>query len=247
MHTVLALFMMAMPIAAPRSWPASPCVERELTVTAQVHDYWHLSGESLAGASDVVTRLYDRIGVRIEWYPTVRKDVRRPGSAIGRQPSRIPVAKLTIIVLTPEMAARGHLQNDILGFAAVPEEGMGRIAYVIYDRVRKIASGHGADEVGLLGSVMAHEISHLLLGRGSHADGGLMKDHMESPRRAAARRHEAGVLGVASRPHPPHDRERIERDRRIRARRGLEPDRDLSRPGPPLNALNHGLVDSDGS
>jgi hypothetical protein len=177
MHAVLALFMMAMPIAAPRSSPTPPCAENALTLTAQIHDYWHLDARSLANASDIVSRLYERIGVRVEWYPTARKDLRRPGSAIGQQPSRIPVAKLTIIVLTPEMAARGHIQDDVLGFAAVPEEGMGRIAYVIYDRVQKIAVGHGADEVGLMGSVMAHEISHLLLGRGSHADGGLMKDH----------------------------------------------------------------------
>ncbi|HYS24186.1 MAG TPA: hypothetical protein VEP46_01245 [Vicinamibacterales bacterium] len=177
MHAVLALFVMALPIGAPRSATDAQCVDNQLTVTAQIHDYWHVSRESLAGASDVVARLYERIGVRIDWYPTVKKDVRHPGSAVGREPSRVPVAKLTVIVLTPEMAARAHIQDDVLGFAAVPEEGMGRIAYVIYDRVQRIAAGHGADEVGLLGSVMAHEISHLLLGRGSHVGGGLMKDH----------------------------------------------------------------------
>jgi len=177
MHAVLALFVMTLPIGAPRSAPDAQCVDNHLTVTAQIHDYWHVSRESLAGASDVVARLYERIGVRIDWYPTVKKDVRHPGSAVGREPSRVPVAKLTVIVLTPEMAARAHIQDDVLGFAAVPEEGMGRIAYVIYDRVQRIAAGHGADEVGLLGSVMAHEISHLLLGRASHVGGGLMKDH----------------------------------------------------------------------
>ena len=177
MHAALALFVMALPIGAARSAPDAQCVDNELTVTAQIHDYWHLSRESLAGASDVVARLYKRIGVRVDWYPTVKKDVRRPNASVGREPSRVPVAKLTVIVLTPEMAARVHLQDDVLGFAAVPEEGMGRIGYVIYDRVQRIAAGHGADEVGLLGSVMAHEISHLLLGRDSHVDGGLMKDH----------------------------------------------------------------------
>jgi hypothetical protein len=177
MHAVLALFMMALPIGAPRSATDAQCVDNQLTVTAQIHDYWHVSRESLAGANDVVARVYERIGVRIDWYPTVTKDVRHPGAAVGREPSRVPVAKLTVIVLTPEMAARAHIQDDVLGFAAVPEEGMGRIAYVIYDRVQRIAAGHGADEVGLLGSVMAHEISHLLLGRASHVGGGLMKDH----------------------------------------------------------------------
>ena len=177
MHTLLALFMMAMPITAPRSSPTPQCVEPELTVTAQVHDYWHLSGDSLSKASDIVSRLYEGIGVRVEWYAAVKQDLRRPRAVAGRELSRAPIAQLTVIVLTPEMAARGHIQEGVLGFAAVPDAGMGRIAYVIYDRVRQAASGNSTDETKLLGSVMAHEISHLLLGRGSHADAGLMRDH----------------------------------------------------------------------
>jgi hypothetical protein len=178
MHTLLALFMMTLPIAAPRSTPRPPCVEHELTVTAQVHDYWHLSGESLATASEIVSRLYDRIGVTIEWYPALKKDLRHPGAVAGRAPSGARIAQMTVIVLTPEMAIRAHFQEGVLGLAAVPEDGMGRIAYVVYDRVQRAAAGSGADEVRLMGSVMAHEISHLLLGRGSHADAGLMKDRL---------------------------------------------------------------------
>ena len=178
MHTVLALFMMALPIAAPRSSPTPQCVEHELTVTAQVHDYWHLSGESLATASEIVSRLYDGIGVRIEWFPPLKQDLRRPGATAARAPSGARIAQMTVIVLTPEMAVRGHIQEGVLGLAAVPEDGMGRIAYVVYDRVQHAAAGSGADEVKLMGSVMAHEISHLLLGRGSHTGAGLMKDHL---------------------------------------------------------------------
>ena len=178
MHTVLALFMMTLPIAAPRSSPTPQCVDHELTVTAQVHDYWHLSGESLSRASDVVSRLYEAIGVRIEWYAPLKQDLRRRRDVAGRAPSGGRVAQMTVLVLTPEMAARGHIQEGVLGFAAVPEEGMGRIAYVVYDRVQHAAAGSGADEVKLMGSVMAHEISHLLLGRGSHTGAGLMKDHL---------------------------------------------------------------------
>ena len=178
MHTMLALFMMALPIAAPRSSPTPPCVEPELTVTAQVFDYWHLSGESLATASEIVSRLYEGIGVKIEWFPTLKKDLRRRGAVAGRTPSGARIAQMTVIVLTPEMAIRAHMQEGVLGLAAVPEDGMGRIAYVIYDRVQRAAVGSGADEVKLMGSIMAHEISHLLLGRGSHANAGLMKDRL---------------------------------------------------------------------
>ena len=52
---------------------------------------------------------------------------------------------------------------------------MGRIAYAIYDRVRDTAARAAMNEDDLLGFVMAHEIAHLMLPRGSHAETGLMR------------------------------------------------------------------------
>ena len=73
------------------------------------------------------------------------------------------------------MAARGRFADGALGMAAVADEGMGRIAYAIYDRVRDTASRAGIGEADLLGFVMAHEIGHLLLPRGSQPESGLMR------------------------------------------------------------------------
>jgi hypothetical protein len=73
------------------------------------------------------------------------------------------------------MAARTRVSNTALGFAAVAPVGMGRIAYVIYDRVRSTATDAAMSEVDLLGFVMAHEIGHLLLPGDSHPGTGLMK------------------------------------------------------------------------
>jgi len=67
------------------------------------------------------------------------------------------------------------VKEEVLGFAAVADEGMGRIAYAIYDRVRSIALELPINEAELLGFVMAHEIGHLMLPRGSHSSAGLMK------------------------------------------------------------------------
>jgi hypothetical protein len=96
---------------------------------------------------------------------------------------------------------------------------MGRIAYVIYDRVRRVAFGDGADEATLLGMVMAHEISHLLLGRGSHADAGLMKDrwnHLEV-------RQLADTTLAFSEVQASHIRRTIEHDSRTAAAMAHEP------------------------
>jgi hypothetical protein len=149
----------------------------ELAVTIQIHDYWHLSTESLTRAREVVTAMYERIGVQTEWMGVVQQSERHPGSAPRDSISRIPIAQVTLIILTPKMAARGHVEDGALGFAAVPSEGMGRIAYAIFDRVRDTAARAGMSEDDLLGFVMAHEIAHLMLPRGAHAETGLMRGH----------------------------------------------------------------------
>ena len=150
--------------------------DKELAVTIQIHDYWHVSSESLTRARAVVTAMYERIGVRTEWTGVLQQNERHPG-AHRDSTSQVSVAQVTLIILTPKMAARGHVQDGALGFAAVPNQGMGRIAYAIYDRVRDTAARAAMNEDDLLGFVIAHEIAHLMLPRGAHADMGLMRGH----------------------------------------------------------------------
>ena len=147
----------------------------ELAVTIQIHDYCRVSNGSLTRARAVVTAMYKRIGVRTEWTGVVQQREGHAGSARPDSISRIPIAQVTLIILTPKMAARGHVAEGALGFAAVPDEGMGRIAYAIYDRVRETAARAAMNEDDLLGFVMAHEIAHLMLPRGAHAETGLMR------------------------------------------------------------------------
>ena len=150
----------------------------ELAVTIQIHDYCRVSSGSLTRARAVVTAMYERIGVRTEWMGVVQQRVGgHPGPARRDELSRIPIAQVTLIILTPKMAARGRVEDGALGFAAVPSEGMGRIAYAIYDRVRDTAARAAMNEDDLLGFVMAHEIAHLMLPRGAHAETGLMRGH----------------------------------------------------------------------
>jgi hypothetical protein len=145
----------------------------EHTITVQIHDYSSVPADSLSSATAIVTRMYERIGVRIQWRGVVRWEGRRPRYE-GREETSHAAAQMTLIILNPKMAARGHMAPDVLGFAAVPDEGMGAIAYAIYDRVRSVAREVPTNEGSLLGFVMAHEIGHLMLGRGSHSETGLM-------------------------------------------------------------------------
>ena len=177
MSKALACVMLAFVIASVGPLSADDRTDGELAVTIQIHDYWHVSNQSLTRAREVVTAMYERIGVRTEWLGVVQQSERRPGSAPRASISHMPIAQVTLIILTPKMAARGHVEEGALGFAAVPTEGMGRIAYAIYDRVRDTAARAAMNEDDLLGFVMAHEIAHLMLPRGAHQETGLMRGH----------------------------------------------------------------------
>jgi hypothetical protein len=165
----------AAPTFASRAWQ-----EQSSVVTIQIHDYEHLPSDRLLHASEIVTRIYGQIGIRIEWLGVLRPDARRRRAPDDAPPRDMRIAQVTLIIMKPEMAARGRIPADILGYAAVPADGgMGRIAYVIYDRIRQVAATGPARETELLGFVMAHETGHLLLGRGSGTRTGLMKCHWD--------------------------------------------------------------------
>jgi hypothetical protein len=153
---------------------ARECSDQQRSVTIQIHDYSRVPAGLLSHASAIVTRLYEKIGVRTEWFGVMRP---HEPEILENRP-KLPIAQLTLNMLTTEMAVRGgRVAKTTLGFAAVASQGMGRIAYVIYDRVRSTAADAAMKEGDLLGFVMAHEIGHLLLPRGSHPSTGLMRGH----------------------------------------------------------------------
>jgi len=180
MRMMLMLLLGTMLTWATHLRAAPACADRELTVTAQVHDYVHVQPAQLSRSRELVAQIYEKIGVRVDWLATVQQPVRRSESEVADVARSAEIAQLTVIIETGEMAARGSIPDGVLGYAVVPVDGgMGRIAYVIYDRVHQIARESGRNESNLLAFVIAHETGHLLLGRGVRAPVGLMKCHWD--------------------------------------------------------------------
>jgi hypothetical protein len=180
MRVILMLLLGTMAMGATHLRAGAVCTDREIVVTAQIHDYAHVQAVQLLRSREIVAQVYERIGVRLDWLATVRQPVRREQSDVEdiRPPAQI--AQLTVIIETDEMAKQGSVPDGVLGYAVVPADGgMGRIAYVLYERVHQIAREGGRSESELLAFVMAHETGHLLLGRGVRAPAGLMKCHWE--------------------------------------------------------------------
>jgi hypothetical protein len=146
-------------------------------VTVQIHDYVHLKSESLSAARNIVTRAYKDVGVGIEWLGVIQQDVGGGRGAPGQEGTHVPVAQLTINILTSEMAARGGVPANVLGFVAIPTEGgMGRIGYVIYELIPRVAAASQRSEGDVLGAVVTHDIRRLILGDDSQAGEGATAD-----------------------------------------------------------------------
>src|SRR5262245_43780978 len=103
MPRAFAWLMLAFVIGSIPLLSADDRPDSELAVTIQIHDYWHVSSQSLMRAREVVAAMYERIGVKTEWMGVVQQSERHPGSAPRDSISRIPIAQVTLIILTPKM------------------------------------------------------------------------------------------------------------------------------------------------
>jgi hypothetical protein len=165
---------MAIGLVMSMAWPRGAAAERHdvaAPITLRIHDYAGVPARSLTRAQRLVTRVYERVGVRTRWARTIE---RRVGA--GNTGTAAPIEDVTVIVLNRQMSGdKLSSGRGALGFAAITAEPPGRIAYVVYDRVDMAAADSEWTLADLLSVVIAHEIAHLYLPPGSHSAHGLMR------------------------------------------------------------------------
>ena len=162
--------------AAAADWTPS------LSIVLHVSDDLSISPSVVTRAKDEMSRIYRQAGVKVMWADTT-------AAAIGpdARPSRtISNAELTLILLSRELTDQLTVASTALGATPSTREYRGRIAYVFYNRVERIARAYltplrgrakhngDIDNVIVLAHAMAHEIGHLLLPYG-HSATGLMR------------------------------------------------------------------------
>ena len=140
----------------------------EATVVLHVVNYANVPDDVLSQAMARVGRIYENIGVRMVWIA---------GNAAPRKRENDQL-HLTVQLLSREMVERltkaSGVGNHVLGRAHADS---GR-ASIFCDR---IAGMPGAPKLLAipLGTVIAHEVGHLLLPATGHSRGGLMSAGME--------------------------------------------------------------------
>lgn len=150
----------------------------ELAINVWVYNYARASRRTLKRARAIAGDVFRRAGVELEWLDW------DPGTDRTRAEPTGPT-DLFLRVL-PKTDAAGSGQGDLFGMVHLSEEGgVYRIANVYLDNDRTIFL-HRVTELTrerrparfcrpatVLGHLIAHELGHLLLGRGSHSPAGI--------------------------------------------------------------------------
>ena len=139
-------------------------------VTVSVFSDIPISRQILVRAEQRAQQIFYISGVDILWIDCTRANAsdgeRDPACTKSYGPDDL-VLRITSHVST--------VSSDAFGVAFLGSDGRGRYADVFWKRAQELgaASNQGVDRI--LGSVMAHELGHLLLGLNSHSVSGLMR------------------------------------------------------------------------
>jgi len=161
-----------------------------LSLMIRIYDAHDVPGDRLATARTTVEGIMKSAGVAVTW---------------PRCPCLSPVSAGELVVrITASVPASAP---GSLGFSFVDiGQRTGTLATVFADRVHALAAIAGVDEGELLGRVIAHEISHLLIGTRDHGARGLMRGEwraselaLQRPTDWALSRSEGGAIRRAIR------------------------------------------------
>ena len=146
---------------------AQPSETRPI-VNVLVMNYSIAPATVLVNAAAEASRIFAQSGIDLTWtYCPLRPSPETP-AVCESEPA---AGQIRVRVLGSHL--NNHFQDSIFGFAIAPT-----FATVYYDSAQLLLKATGNSESNLpavLGSLIAHEIGHLLLGENQHAASGIMR------------------------------------------------------------------------
>ena len=130
-----------------------------LSLVVRIYDGYGVSNDQLATARTTVQTIMKDAGVAVTWPRCPCLSPVSPGELVIRIAASVPASP-----------------PGSLGFSFIDTgRKTGTLATVFADRVHALATTAGVDAGEVLGRVIAHEVSHLLLGTHDHGSRGLMR------------------------------------------------------------------------
>jgi len=142
-------------------------------ITIRIHNYDQVELGVLVNAERTTNDILHEAGVEVVWLEcsTGNMPAKEPACEIPMGPT-----DLTLNLLPQSMSNRFHLSVDAFGVALEDAEGgLGSNAWIFCDLVKDAAAQGRLTRSVLLGTVIAHELGHLLLSTNSHSAFGLMR------------------------------------------------------------------------
>ena len=131
-----------------------------LALVLDLHNFAGAPAAIVHDAEREVTRVYQEIGVRVEWDHTAAR-----GSGHNA---------LQIILVAHESGVLRRTRDQIMGAATWTPTGT-PVVYVFYRRVAAEAARYSVSVAFVLACALAHELGHVLMPERGHSRDGLMR------------------------------------------------------------------------
>lgn len=142
--------------------------------TVSVYNDAQVPPDILTRAEQQAASIFSRAGLDVTWLRCthVNSGVRAAACNSFDVPGHVAVR---IIAHTASCKS-----DAAFGAAFLAPDGTGRYSDVFWKKAQELHANSNVDLAGILGSVIAHEMGHLLLGSNAHAISGIMRAHWES-------------------------------------------------------------------
>jgi hypothetical protein len=147
----------------PKSFAENP------QVTVSVYNDAQVSPDILSRAQQRATEIFSHSGLNVTWTGCIPADKNQDAGACtgGETPNRL------VLRIIPRGAS--STTAAAFGVAFLAADGTGRYSDVFWRRAQELHATSNVNVAAILGSVMAHEVGHLLLGSNAHAVSGIMR------------------------------------------------------------------------
>jgi hypothetical protein len=179
----LSLIWATIAYGAPRT-SVTDVADGDKQITIRIHNYAQVESSVLLKAERITDDILREAGVDVVWIVCSASPIP------AKEPScetPMVLTDVTLNLLPESMSRRFHLRGDAFGVALEDAEGgLGSDAWIFCDLVKDAAAQRQLTQSVLLGTVIAHELGHLLLSTNSHSAFGLMRANWSRKELSAA-------------------------------------------------------------
>jgi hypothetical protein len=172
MHRVLTAFVLFPLTIFPLWGLPENTASKSTQLTVAVYNDAGVTPAVLHRAEQRVASIFARANFEVVWVHCIHASAEDALAC-----NRIDPPEHLVLRIIPDAAS--FISDAAFGIAFLSPDGAGKYSDVFWKRAEDLHATSNLDLGSTLGSVMAHELGHLLLGSNAHAVSGIMRAHWE--------------------------------------------------------------------